>query len=446
LSQHLKSSLGVLKVSSKIHFKDRQMTDNDSETLDSQKIKPRSKGYLVYLIIFMGLVALMDQYLSTIKTTALPYILQEYNITPTQFSNLEGIFFVLTFFIFLLNSLVDRIGRKYSVALLILIMGVSSLGILLFSKTIYWFMILYTLAIFATVSNMWTFPISEESPAQRRAKYVSLVYIIGLIPLQALLPPLLINTLHLNWKWMYGSMSILMLPLLVMWFFMKETHRFEVIQQERKDGTRKNHLFGIGVIDKKDFRYIIFSSAVWLCWLTYQFFYYWLGYYFMTIKGYTLSQWSTVLLVTLILAMAGGYLSGWIMDHLGRKPTLIMGCAGLALVLVLLAFGNGFMLPICTALIGFFTSFTYTWIVVFIPEVFPTERRGACVGWTTTIARISYVIGPFMVGYFLKIFPDMKWFWVIAAGIIMLPIAIVFFFNPSETKVKDLDAIEKDRA
>jgi Major Facilitator Superfamily. len=422
------------------------MSTQDPEDALEAKTQPRGRGYLVYLIIFMGLVALMDQYLSTIKTTALPYILAEYKITPTQFSNLEGIFFIFTFFIFLLNSLVDRIGRKFSILFLILIMGLSSLGVLLFSHTIYWFMIMYTLAIFATVSNMWTIPISEESPSQTRAKYVSLVYIIGLIPLQALLPPLLINTLHLSWKWMYGVMTLFMLPLIVLWFFMKETNRFELIRQERKEGTRKNHLFGIGVIDRKDIRYIIFSSAVWLCWLVYQFFYYWVGYYFMTIKGYTLSQWSTILLVTLILAMGGGYLSGWIMDKLGRKPTLIMGCVGLALVLLLLAFGQGFMLVVATALIGFFTSFTYTWIVVYIPEVFPTERRGACIGWTTTVARISYVVGPLLVGYLLNLFPTMEWFWVIGAAIMLLPIAIVFFFNPAETKVKSLEAIEEDRA
>jgi MFS family permease len=405
----------------------------------------RNRGYLIYLIIFMGLVALMDQYLSTIKTTALPYILSEYKITPTEFSNLEGVFFILTFFIFLLNGLVDRIGRKWSILFLVLIMGLSSLGVLLFSKTIYWFMIMYTMAIFATVSNMWTIPISEESPSQKRGKYVALVYIIGLIPLQALLPPLIMTTLHLSWKWMYGVMSLFMLPLLVIWLFMKETKRFEQIKQERVDGSRKNHFFGIGVIDKKDIKYIIISASIWLCWLVYQFFYYWLGYYFMTIKQYTLGQWSTVLLITLIAAMGGGYLSGWVMDKLGRKPALIMGYLGLSLVLVVVAFGQGIVLPIATVLVGFFTSFTYTWIVVYIPEIFPTERRGACIGWTTTLARISYVVGPFLVGWLLGLFPTMQLFWVVAAGVILLPIGFVFFSNPTETRVKDLDVIEGTR-
>ena len=412
----------------------------------SVAVKARSKNYLLYMIIFMGMVAIMDQYLSTIKTTALPYILEEYKVSAPQFSYLEAIYLAFTFLIFLLNGLTDIIGRRLSILILIVIMGVASFGVLYFTPSIHWFMIMYTLAIFATVSNIWTIPVSEESPAEKRAKYVAIVYIIGLIPLQAILPPLLMNTLGLSWKWMYGVMFIFMVPLLIMWAFMKETNRYEIIQKERKAGTRKLHFFGLGVIDKKDIRYIIISSAIWFAWLTYQFFYYWAGYYFMEIKGYTLNQWSLVLLVTLVVAMIGGYLSGYIMDRIGRKPALILGCIGLSLVLVLMGFGQGFLLPIAAVLMGFFTSFTYTWIVVFIPEVFPTERRGACMGWTTTVARISYVIGPLLTGYILSLFPTMEWFWVVGAVIILLPIAVLFFLNPSETKTQELEEIEVARS
>lgn len=421
------------------------MSLNERPATASSKSVLRSRGYLVYLIIFMGLVAVMDQYLSTIKSTAIPYILDEYNLSAPQFSYLEAAYLAFTFLIFLLNGLTDIIGRKFSILVLILIMGLSSLGIVLFTPNIHWFMVMYTLAIFATVSNMWTIPISEESPAQKRAKYVSIVYIIGLLPLQALLPPLLLNTFHLSWKWMYGVMFVFMIPLLILWLFMRETSRFEAVQLEQSNGSRKRHFFGLGAINRQDLRYILLSAAIWLCWLVYQFFYFWAGYYFMTIKGYSLGQWSTVLLVTLVMAMLGGYLSGWIMDRVGRNPALIIGCIGLAAILVILGFGNGWILPVALAITGFFTSFTYTWIVVYIPEIFPTERRGTCIGWTTTLARISYVVGPLMVGFFLKLFPTMEWFWVVAAGLMLLPIAIVLLFNPAETRVRELEEIENSR-
>lgn len=409
------------------------------------KIKTRSRNYMLYLIIFMGLVAIMDQYISTVKTTAIPYILEEFDITASRFSYLEAFYLSFTFLIFLLNGLNDIIGRRWSILILILIMGLSSLGIVFFSPTLHTFMICYTVATFATVSNMWTMPISEESPAEKRAKYVSLVFIIGLIPLQAILPPLLMNILGLSWKWMYGVMFIFMLPLLAMWMKMKEPSRFEVVQAERRDGTRKNHTFGLGVITKRDVRYILISAAIWLSWLIYQFFYFWAGYYFMEIKGYSLQNWSMTLLATLLMAILGGYLGGWVMDRIGRKPALIFGCIGLSIILVSLGFAEGFLLPVMAALVGFFTSFTYTWIVVYIPEVFPTERRGACMGWTTTIARVSYVVGPLLVGFLLKQFPTMEYFWVCAGAVMLLPIGIVLLFNPSETRNQELEAIETAR-
>ena len=409
------------------------------------KIRARSTSYLVYLVIFMGLVAVMDQYISTIKTTAIPYIIEAYGITASDFSWLEAVYLIATFFIFLLNSLNDMIGRRLSILILVLLMGISCLGIVLYTPTLPMFMIFYTLAMFTTVSNMWTIPISEESPAEKRGKYVSLVYVIGLIPLQALLPPLLLNVLKLDWRWMYGVMFILMLPMLIMWQRMKETQRYNLIVRQRQDGTRKRHLFGVGVIDRRDLRYIAISSSIWLCWLVYSVLYYWAGYYFMTIKGYTLGQWSLVLLATLVMAMTGGFAAGTIMDKIGRKPALVAGCVILSLFLIAMAFANGILLPIVTAITGFFTSFTYTWIVVYVPEVFPTERRGACMGWTTTVARISYVAGPALAAVLLKASPTMEWFWVAAAGIVLVPIAIILGVNPYETKTKDLDEIAAER-
>lgn len=405
----------------------------------------RSRNYLIYLIIFMGLVAVLDQYISMIKATAIPYIIEEYGISASDFSWYEALYLAATFFIFLLNGLNDIIGRKFSILILILLMGLSSLGVVFFTPSLHLFMVFYTIAMFTTVSNMWSIPISEESPADKRAKYVAVVYVIGLIPLQAALPPLLMDVMGLSWKWMYGVMFMLMIPALVMWFFMRETSRYDVVKAERRAGTRKNHLFGVGVINRRDIRYILIAASIWLCWLIYQFLYFWAGYYFMTIHGYTLGQWSLVLLASLVMAIIGGVSAGAIMDRVGRTPAFIGGCISLSLVLVVLGFGRGWVLPVAVAITGFFTSFTYTWIVVYVPEVFPTERRGACMGWTTTVARISYVVGPALAAVLLNAFPTMEWFWVAAAVIILIPIAIIMIANPYETKTRELEEIEHRR-
>ena len=421
------------------------MTISAQDPKASTGSQARSRGYLVYLMALMGLVAVMDQYLSTIKTTAIPYVIEEYGIAASRFSWLEAVYLVFTFFIFLLNGLNDLIGRKLSILVLILLMGLSAIGVVLWTPSLHLFMVFYTVAMFTTVSNMWTIPVSEESPADKRAKYVSIVYVIGLIPLQALLPPFLLNTLGLSWKWMYGVMSVLMVPVLILWLFMKETKRYAATREQRRAGIRKKHVMGLGVIDRHDLRYIAISASIWFCWLTYSILYFWAGYYFMTIKGYSLAQWSLVLLATLVMAMVGGVAGGWLMDRIGRRLALIMGCVGLVLFVALLGFAGGVFLPIVAAITGFFTSFTYTWVVVYVPEVFPTERRGACMGWTTTVARVSYVAGPALAAILLEAFPTMDWFWVVAGAIMTIPIGIVLLLKPYETRDKELEEIELSR-
>jgi len=210
-------------------------------------------------------------------------------------------------------------------------------------------------------------------------------------------------------------------------------------------GMRREHVYGLGVIDRRDVRYILFSALIWFCWLVNSMLYFWAGYYFMTVKGYSLNQWSMVLLVTLIMAMTGGFAGGWIMDRLGRRTVLIAGCVGLSLSLAAMGFADGILLPIVAAISGFFTSLTYSWVVVYVPEVFPTERRGACMGWTTTVARVSYVAGPALAAVLLQAFPTMDGFWVVNGLIMLVPIAVVLLFNPYETKTRELEEIELQR-
>jgi MFS family permease len=150
-------------------------------------------------------------------------------------------------------------------------------------------------------------------------------------------------------------------------------------------------------------------------------------------------------MAALATTMLGGVLGGWIMDRLGRTPMLVGGCVGLALSVSLLGFAPPGLLPVLAAAIGFFLSLTYSWIVVYIPEVFPTERRGACMGWTTTVARISYVAAPALAAVLLRAFPTMDWYWVFTGAIVLIPIAIVLIVKPYETRTQRLEDIESRR-
>lgn len=407
----------------------------------------RSRRYLTFLVIFMGMVAIMDQYLSTIKMTAMPYILKEYNLTAADFHTLETFYLILTFLVFLLNGLNDLIGRKWSILILILMMGMASLGVVLLTPagSVHPFMLLYAIIILTTVSNMWSIAPSEEAPAASRGKVVAIVYVISMIPLQALIPPLLLNVFHLDWRWMYGVMFFFMLPILVMWFKMQETLRFQTVRAEQRAGLRQRHAYGFGLINRRDLRYILISAGVWICWLIHNFMMLDGGNYFMTYLGYSLGDWSLVLFGVLVMVMVGGVTGGWLMDKLGRNWSLILGSLGALFSTSFIGIAPAWLAPILAIVSGFFTSVAYIWIVIYVPEVFPTERRGACMGWTTTAARIAYVLGPAIAALLVTVSARMEWYWVFTGGIMVVPILIIKLFHPYETRLKELEEIETKR-
>jgi len=407
------------------------------------KILLRNKGYLIYLVAFMAIVGMMDWYLSMLEATAKPYILQEFSMTAPQFARWETLYLIPTFFIFLLNGLSDIIGRKYTMLILILLMGLPALAITQFAQGFHSFMILYCLVNFAVVSNLWTIPVSEEAPAASRAKYLSTAYAISMIPLSAILPPLIIPVM--GWRWAYGITIFIALVALAMWPFMKETRRYYQLKEERRLGKKKQHIYGFGVIKRKDIFYIVVSVVIWASWLFVSRAVTWSGYYFMDIQKFSLAEWSIFLGAGGLASIMGAVAAGWFMDKYGRMKSLLFSYAGLILSLSLVSFLPRDLLPITPALALFFLMFNYSWIVVYIPEIFPTEIRGSCLGWTTTISRCTFILAPLAISFLLNAFPDMKLFWVVIAAFLIIPIVFMLFTRPYETKGKELEEIEVKR-
>jgi MFS family permease len=169
------------------------------------------------------------------------------------------------------------------------------------------------------------------------------------------------------------------------------------------------------------------------------------GNYFMGYLGYSLGDWSLVLLGVLLMVMAGGVTGGWLMDKLGRNWSLVLGSLGVLCTTSFIGLAPAWLAPVLAILSGFFTSVAYIWIIVYIPEVFPTERRGACMGWTTTVARFGFVLGPAIAALLVAASPRMEWYWIFTGAIMVVPILIIKIFNPYETRLKELEEIETKR-
>ena len=400
----------------------------------------RSKRYIYFLVFLMGLVALMDQYLSLIRTTVIPYALNEFNISAVEFSTWESIYLIPTFFIFLLNWLADYLGRKKGILVLILMMGLPSIGIVFFASTFHLFMIFYAMIIYATISNMWTIPITEEAPPETRGRLLAITYFIGLIPLYGI-AGMFIPQIW-GWRWLYGIVFIMMLITLFLWFFMDETTRWKNIEHRDPMGGK---MLSLNLLTRRDFFYIVYASIIWGVWLLDYIFGGWAAYYLINIRGYTDTDWSMIYTIGGLSAIFATIVSGWAMDKLGRRRAIILSSILIFTLLMIFGLGPVGLQPIVYIIVWFFLSFMYTWIIIYIPEVFPTHIRGACLGWVSTIARFAYVGGPLLAAFLLSLFPEMSGFWVVL-GILNLAVPILtLLLKPYETKGKSLEEIELER-
>ncbi|MFW9957085.1 MAG: MFS transporter [Candidatus Odinarchaeota archaeon] len=401
-------------------------------------VQVRSTRYLIFLVVVMGLVSNMDSWLSLIESTAFPLVITEFGITSDYFAMLQGVFGIIVFGVFFIGWFADAYGRRKGIMLLTLVMGVPAFLIVFLSTDIFIFLLLYSLVIMGTTSNLWEVPVSEEAPAKKRGMYGSAAFLIGVIPLYAILGNRLIYAT--DWRWGYGIMAVLMLVVLLLLYFMKDPQRWV----ETKDARSKR----LGVIDalrklkREDYKYIGIATVVYLAWtISFKMATSWGGYFFTTIQGMSPDEWTTLLTVAGLLLPISALISGVLLDKGGRNIVLILGSLGsvacyAALGLTAISYFYWGMF--------FFMAMVLAWIYVYLAEIFPTEIRSTSIGVCVTGARLGYVVGPFFASALLAFNPAMDMFWVIA-GILMIVPLLAFLGKPLETKGKTLEQIEVER-
>ena len=411
----------------------------------------RSKGYMTYLIIFMGLIALVDQYLSLIETSAVPYIREQFNIGLDEFALWQGLFGILAFLVFLLSWVADFKGRKIGILILLLMMSVSAIIIGLIGTLNIWiFFTFYSILILATNANLWTIPISEESPAKNRAINGSVTFLIGLIPLYAVLAEPIKNAF--GWPWMYGVFGIFGLVITIFWFFMKETKRWEEHKEEHKVSMSK-YRESLKLFDKKDWKFVLIAGFIYFFWnVSFKMLTVSVGDFYMNVVWGSLSEaeagdlWTKWYTFAGLSTILGALTIGIIMEKLGRIFGLIYCSIGAAVSVALMAYLNT---PIFLIMSYFFMASFLGFLLVYINELFRTKIRATGFGLAVTISRLGYVIGPLLGAWLLPsaVTIDEKEtfqiFYLAAAVIILLPL-LSLIWNKYETKSKTLEAIQEE--
>ena len=405
-------------------------------------VEQRSKRYLIFLVVVMGLVSQLDGWLSLIESTAVPFIATEFfDGDVAEFALWQGLFGIIVFLVFFIGWFGDAFGRKKGILLLTLVMGVPTIFITFLPtgpSSAVMFFILYSVVIMGTTSNLWEVPISEEAPAERRGLYGSIAFLIGIIPFSAIIGVGIIA--DYGWRWGYGVMFIFMVFLLILMFFMKEPQRWVDTAAARTK--RLGVMDALKSLRKEDRKYIAVSIIVYLAWtISFKMATTFGGQYYIVVQGFTIDQWKSVVTIAGLLLPVSALVSGVLLDKIGRNVVLIVGSLGSVVCLILLGLtGLTYMYQGAY----FFMAMVLAWIYVYLAEIFPTEVRATSIGVCVTGARFGYVFGPLIAALLLNMFPLMDGFWIIA-GLIMLVPLVALLFKPLETKGKTLEEIEVER-
>ena len=407
-----------------------------------------SKRYMVFLVVIMGLVSQMDSWLSLIETKALPGIITEFwapvddaarAVARTEFAFLQGIFGIIVFGVFFIAWFADAYGRRTGMMVLVLTMGIPSILIVFLSVNIYMFLILYSIVIMATTSNLWEVPVSEEAPAKSRGLYGSIAFLIGVIPLYAILGTRIID--GFGWEWGYGVMFFLMLILMLLLYFMKEPQRW-VDASAARQNVRLGVMQALRKLRREDRKYIVIATIVYLAWtISFKMATTFGGEYFTQVAGYTDDQFNSILTIAGLLLPVSALISGVLLDRIGRNIVLVIGSLGAVTSLVLLGVTG---MPAMYQAAYFFMAMVLAWIYVYLAEIFTTEVRSTSIGVCVTGARLGYVVGPLLSSLMISLFPLMDGFWIFAGVLMLIPL-ITLAAKPFETKGKTLEEIEVER-
>ena len=391
------------------------------------------------------------------------------------------------------GALSDKFGRKRLLMLAALLFVVTSLGNALannFTIFIAW-RILGGVGI-GLASGLSPMYISEVAPAQMRGKLVSinqLTIVVGILLAQVInwwlvrnLPAGATDEFIKNswfgqsgWRWMFGLTAVPSLLFLFGMFFVPESPRW--LAKNGKSEQANSILKKIGgaayataavseintTLSKEQSQQVRFADLlqpglrkVLVLGVVLAVFQQWCGInvifnYAEEIfrgAGYDISSVLSNIAWTGSVNMAFTFVALGTVDRLGRRPLMLFGAAGLAVIYgtMGLCYANAVQgLPVLLLVLAAIACYSMslapvTWVV--ISEIFPNRIRGAAMSVAVSALWIACFILTFTFPILNKQLGSSGTFWLYGA-ICVLGFVFIFLKLP-ETKAKTLEQLEKD--
>ncbi len=391
------------------------------------------------------------------------------------------------------GALSDKFGRKRLLMLAALLFVVTSLGNALannFTIFIAW-RILGGVGI-GLASGLSPMYISEVAPAQMRGKLVSinqLTIVVGILAAQVVNWCLVRNLPagatdefiktswfgQQGWRWMFGLTAVPSLLFLLGMFFVPESPRW--LAKNGKSVQAKSILEKIGganyahaavaeintTLSKEEIQHVRFADllqpglrkvlalgvvlAVFQQWCGINVIFNYAEEIFRS-AGYDISSVLSNIAWTGSVNMAFTFVALGTVDRLGRRPLMLFGAAGLAVIYgaMGLCYANAVQgLPVLLLVLAAIACYSMslapvTWVV--ISEIFPNRIRGAAMSVAVSALWIACFILTFTFPILNKQLGSSGTFWLYGA-ICVLGFFFIFLKLP-ETKGKTLEQLEKD--
>ncbi|HNQ45359.1 MAG TPA: MFS transporter [Syntrophorhabdus sp.] len=403
---------------------DQKPRENAFQFLD----KLQFNRFHVQLMIFTTLSSVVMGIISQTVAYILPLVLKEWSLTPVEGGSIASYTFVgLMLGAAGFGILSDRIGRKKTLILAVAISGIFN-GLAFFAPDYTVFCVLRFLSGLGLggIPPLSVTLLSELVPTRMRAKAVTTAtcgfpfgWALSGVVAMFVVP-------HFGWRVLLavsGLIAMALIPFLIV--YLPESIRFlsgkgrneEAGEQMRRIEktarlTASQWTFDSstqGARQVKGALSQLFSTKLAtmtiLVWLSYFFtlltvhgLSVWIPQLFVK-AGYSLVKSYSFSIVQSMWAMVGGFFLGFLLDHFGRKPGLLLSYmfGGFSILIFSIADSPAF-LYLAGIATGLFVLPLPSVLHVVAGEIYPTSIRATGVGWAAVASRVGSILGPIFGG------------------------------------------------
>lgn len=432
------------------------------KSLDESPFTARHRK--IYSIVLFG--HLCDGFDINVMGFVLPSIIAAFHLTgPSAGFLASGVFFGMFVGAAGGGFLADRIGRKKTIIISLVLFGLASF--LAATAPDYWTLwsarILEGLGLGAEVILIFSYVV-EFLPIKTRGTLTSsTVFFWQISSLLAAMVAIWVVP-HYGWRWMFAIGGIFALVSALAWLALPESIRFLIDKGRMEEAESIARRFGAvpvkhaaavapasqskaGSFTLLSGAYLAPTLSVWSMQFLSGFVFFGIAVWLPTLLLHMGFSFVHSLLFTGIITGAGAVgnvVGGFCLDYWGRRPTIIAYFFLGGVALVAWGFSSSVASVVSVGAIGAFFSFgTAGPLFTYVSELYPTALRASGVGVSGSWQRVGGIVAPYILGVLVGAHVDVLFIFAFV-GVLLLVGGVIACLTVIETKLESLEQIEAD--